>query len=78
MDFNYSGNFVSSISGDITFLDPDYETELLADADGNYFPYYKCPRCGEVVTYDKVSWSDCEGEYVCDNCYEEIEIEEEE
>lgn len=76
IDFNYSGNFVSSISGEITFLDPDYETELLADADGNYFPYYKCPCCGEVVTYNKISWSDYEGEYVCDNCYEEIEEEE--
>lgn len=76
MDFNYSGNFVSSISGDITFLDPDYETVLLADVDDNYFPYYKCPRCGEVVTYDKVSWSDYEGEDVCNDCWDEIENEE--
>lgn len=76
IEFNYSGNFVSSTSGDIIGLDPDYETGLLADAAD--CPYYKCPHCGQIVLYDAVSWSDYEGEYVCDNCYTEIECEEEE
>lgn len=75
IDFNYSGNFVSSVSGDITWLDPDYETGLLAEPED--CPYYKCPHCGEIVTYDTAFWSDYEGEYVCDNCYTEIEYEEE-
>lgn len=76
IDFNYSGNFVSSVSGDIVWLDHDYEARLLAEPED--CPYYKCPRCGEIATYDIAAWSDYEGEYVCDNCYTEIEYEAEE
>lgn len=76
IEFNYSGNFVSSTSGDIIGLDPNDETGLLADpAD---CPYYKCPYCGQIVTYDTVSWSDYDGKYVCDNCYDGIDDGEEE
>lgn len=75
ISFNYSGDFVGAVSGDIAYLDPDYETGLLANATD--CPYYKCPHCGEIITYDTVSWNDYDGEYVCDNCYTEIEYEEE-
>lgn len=69
VEFNYSGRMISSVSGKCIWLDGDYDTELLADS--NERPYYQCPHCGEIFTFDKIEWGLYNGEYVCNECWDE-------
>ncbi len=44
------------------------EVELYASGDG-----YRCPKCGEVITFDNDQYNEDEARYTCQECGEEFD-----